>query len=213
MELEITRSRVATPNKDTETVNELDPQFREDFVALFGGLDLAYCFQCGVCSSSCPTMDKMEYGPRRILHMAGLGLADKVLRSRDIWLCVSCYSCAARCPQGIEITEAMATLRSLSITRGLATDKEAAFSQAFVKVLERHGRLFEPELMLRYYAAEADLAAIPDLFNLAGLGLRMFGKRKIALRPERIENVESLSRIIAQIARDRSTAHGRGEEQ
>jgi heterodisulfide reductase subunit C len=160
----------------------------------------------------------MEYGPRRILHMAHLGLADKVLRSRDIWLCVSCYSCAARCPQGLEITDMMASLRSLSLAQGLAKDKEATFSQVFVKVLGRYGRLYEPEVLLRYLAAETGLADLPDLLKLAKLGLRMFRKGKIALRPERIENVEELAEIArmssvrTQSTRTQPIAHTGKEE-
>jgi len=177
-------------------VSELDPGFKDELAALLGGVDLAYCFQCGVCSGSCPTMDRMEYGPRRIMHMVRLGMVEKVLRSHDIWFCVSCYSCTARCPQGIEIADLMAALRSLAMAKGLAKDREATFSRVFVQVLERYGRLYEPELLLRYYAAEASVA---DLLKQAGLGLRMFRKGKIALRPERIENAEELGEIVARI--------------
>ena len=177
-------------------VSELDPGFKDELAALLGGVDLAYCFQCGVCSGSCPTMDRMEYGPRRIMHMVRLGMVEKVLRSHDIWFCVSCYSCTARCPQGIEIADLMAALRSLAMAKGLAKDREATFSRVFVQVLERYGRLYEPELLLRYYAAEASVA---DLLKQAGLGLRMFTKGKIALRPERIENAEELGEIVARI--------------
>jgi len=176
--------------------SELDPGFKDELAALLGGVDLAYCFQCGVCSGSCPTMDRMEYGPRRIMHMVRLGMVEKVLRSHDIWFCVSCYSCTARCPQGIEIADLMAALRSLAMAKGLAKDREATFSRVFVEVLERYGRLYEPELLLRYYAAEASVA---DLLKQAGLGLRMFRKGKIALRPERIENAEELGEIVARI--------------
>ncbi len=179
------------------TVSELDPQFKDEVAAHLGGLDLAYCFQCGVCSGSCPTVAWMEYGPRRIMHMVRLGMADKVLRSHDIWFCVSCYSCTARCPQGIEIADVMASLRSLAIAKGLAKDREATFSRVFVEVLERYGRMYEPELLLRYYAAEAGLAG---LLRQAGLGLTMLRKGKIALRPERIENTGELGEISVRIS-------------
>ena len=50
-----------------------------------GDVDLTYCFQCGVCSGSCPTAEWMEYGPRRIMQMIRLGMVETVLRSSDIW--------------------------------------------------------------------------------------------------------------------------------
>lgn len=196
MEPEARQSHVAVQSGVEGAVSELDPRFKDEVGALVGGLDLAYCLQCGVCSGSCPTIARMEYGPRRIMHMVRLGMADPVLRSHDIWFCVSCYSCTARCPQGIEIADVMAVLRCLSLAKGLAKDKEATFSQVFVKVLERYGRLYEPELLVRYYTAEAGLA---DLLKQASVGIRMFRKGKIALRPERIEDAEELARIAARI--------------
>jgi len=187
--------------------SELDLRFKDEVAALVGGLDLTYCFQCGVCSGSCPTLARMEYGPRRIMHMIRLGMADRVLRSRDIWFCVSCYSCSARCPQSIEIADVMAALRSLAMGKGLAKDQEATFSRVFVEVLKRYGRLYEPELLVRYYATEANPTA---LLKQAGLGMRMFRKGKIALRPERIENAEELGEIAARIEAERA-AQGAGE--
>ena len=161
-----------------------------------GDVDLTYCFQCGVCSGSCPTAEWMEYGPRRIMQMIRLGMVDTVLRSRDIWYCVSCYSCTARCPQGILGANVMAALRNMSIARGLAKDKEAAFSQSFVDVLQRRGRMYEPELLLRYFASDLDLGG---LLKQAGVGLTMFRKGKIGLRPESIENAGELGEICKRL--------------
>ena len=129
--------------------------------------------------------------------MIHLGMADRVLRSRDPWLCVSCYSCEARCPQGIQVTHVMSALRNLSVARGLATDKEAAFSQIFVQVLQEHGRMYEPEVLLRYFASKPDLR---DILEMIPLGLKMFLKGKIGLLPERIENAKELGGIAEQIS-------------
>lgn len=177
-----------------ETPGGLDPGFKDEVTAQQGRLDIALCYQCGVCSASCPTIDRMEYGPRRIMHMIHLGMTDKVLSSRDIWFCVSCYSCSARCPQGVEIADVMSRLRSLAMAKGLAKDKEATFSRVFVEVLRRYGRMYEPEVILRYFAAEASLGAI---LRMAPVGLSMFRRGKIALRPERIENAKELAEMIA----------------
>lgn len=86
---------------------------------LRGGERIAVCYQCGTCSGSCPTAPAMEYNPRRILHMLRLGLGERVLKSRAIWLCTACYSCTARCPREIKISDAMLSLRRLTVERGL----------------------------------------------------------------------------------------------
>ncbi|MGD8624966.1 MAG: (Fe-S)-binding protein [Anaerolineae bacterium] len=87
--------------------------------ALPAGGRVAACYQCGTCSGSCPTALAMEYNPRRILHMLRLGLGERVLQSQAIWLCTACYSCTARCPREIRISEAMLGLRRLAVDRGL----------------------------------------------------------------------------------------------
>ena len=185
----VTHQTGSGPIADAGEASTLEPGLKGAFAALVGGLDLAYCFQCGVCTGSCPTAARMEYGPRKIMRMVRFGMAERVLGSQDIWLCVSCYSCAARCPQGIQIADVMAALRNLSLARGMARDREAAFSKAFVAVLGQYGRMYEPALLVRYYAAEARLA---DLARQVGLGLRMLRKGKIGLRPQRVQGIEEL---------------------
>jgi heterodisulfide reductase subunit D len=89
------------------------------WVELRGGERVIACYQCGTCSGSCPTASAMEYNPRRILHMLRLGQGERVLNSRSIWLCTSCYSCTTRCPREIKITDALIGLRRLAVDRGL----------------------------------------------------------------------------------------------
>jgi len=88
-------------------------------MGLRGGERVTACYQCGTCSGSCPTASAMDYNPRRILHMLRLGLGERVLKSQAIWLCTSCYSCTVRCPREIQITDAMISLRSLVVDRGM----------------------------------------------------------------------------------------------
>ena len=84
------------------------------------GQQLVACYQCGTCSGTCPTASLMDYNPRRILHLLHLGLSDRALASRAIWLCTACYSCTSRCPRDIPISDAMRSLRSLAVSRGMS---------------------------------------------------------------------------------------------
>jgi heterodisulfide reductase subunit D len=86
---------------------------------LRGGERVVACYQCGTCSGSCPTAAAMDYNPRRILHMMRLGLGERVLASRAIWLCTACYSCTARCPREIKISDAILSLRGLAVNRSM----------------------------------------------------------------------------------------------
>ena len=193
----MSEARTATPRAPrTSDPLVVAPNAQQEVIAQIGELDLSYCFQCGVCSGSCPTVDRMEYGPRRIMHMVRLGLLDQVLESKDIWMCVSCFSCSARCPQSIQIADVMSVLRNLSLARGMAKDQEATFSRTFVDVIQRHGRMYEAEVMLRYYLGKQGLAGIVPLMKQAGLAMNMLRKRKLALRPDRIEQPDEMKEIV-----------------
>jgi heterodisulfide reductase subunit C len=164
--------------------------FLEEVLQTEGGSLVLQCYQCGTCSGSCPVIDEMEYGPRRIVYMIQAGLEEEVLTSRDMWRCVSCYSCANRCPRGIEITDLMADLRRLAVGKGYAHDKEAEFGQAFMQTVQVHGRLFEPELLVRYYARVLDLAG---LLKMVPLGIRMLFKGKLPFLPERVSDPQEIA--------------------
>jgi heterodisulfide reductase subunit C len=157
-----------------------------------GGELVLQCYQCGTCSGSCPVIDEMDYGPRRIMHLIQAGEEATVLSSKDQWRCVSCYSCANRCPRGIEITDLMADLRRMAVAKGYADDNEAEFGQAFAETVQSHGRLFEAELLSRYFARALDVAS---MIKMVPMGLRMFLKGKVPLLPERVERPEEIKEI------------------
>ncbi|HQE93600.1 MAG TPA: 4Fe-4S dicluster domain-containing protein [Anaerolineae bacterium] len=168
--------------------SEMHP-FLTEVLALRGGKDVLECYQCGTCSASCPALPDMVHGPRRIMYMIQNGMEQEVLSSPDIWRCVSCYSCMNRCPRGIEITVLFAELRRLAIQKGYVQDKEAEFGQAFTVTLAQHGRMFEPELLTRYYLRVWDLIG---LLGMVPLGLKMLVKGKLPFKPEHIQAPQAL---------------------
>jgi heterodisulfide reductase subunit C len=168
--------------------NEMNP-FLVEVLNTPGGAEVLQCYQCGTCAGSCPVLDEMEYGPRRIMHMIQAGMKEEVLTAHDMWFCVSCYSCANRCPRGIEITDLMAALRNMALTQGYADDKEAEFGQAFADTVKTHGRMFEPELMLRYYLRTWDILG---LLSMVPLGIQMLLKGKLPFLPERVRNPQEV---------------------
>lgn len=170
---------------------EMNP-FVEEVLATRGGSLVLQCYQCGTCSGSCPVIEEMTYGPRRIMHLIQAGDEATVLSSKDMWRCVSCYSCANRCPRGIEITDLMADLRRMAVEKGYADDKEAHFGQAFAETVQMHGRMFEPELLTRYYLRVMDFVS---LLGMVPMGLKMLMKGKLPFLPDRIEHPEEIEQI------------------
>jgi Fe-S oxidoreductase len=52
----------------------------------------------------------MDYPPRRIIGMLQAGLIEEVLASDSLLHCVTCYSCMAKCPRGLRLTEVLLPL-------------------------------------------------------------------------------------------------------
>ncbi len=74
------------------------------------GRDLRTCIQCGICAGTCPYGDAMDYPPRRIIGMLREGMIEEVLASDSLLSCVTCYSCMAKCPRGLRLTEVLLPL-------------------------------------------------------------------------------------------------------
>ena len=76
------------------------------------------CYHCHKCTAGCPVVSAMRYGPDRALRMIQLGQAERLLTSRDIWLCLGCEACAEHCPNDIDAGQVMIALRQEAGARG-----------------------------------------------------------------------------------------------
>jgi ferredoxin len=76
---------------------------------------LEMCIQCGTCGGSCPSAEDMDHTPRMLFAMIRAGYREEALKSNTPWICVSCYHCVVRCPQGVHIADVMYTLKSMAI--------------------------------------------------------------------------------------------------
>ncbi len=146
--------------------------------------EAALCYQCGTCSGACPVAAAggMDYTPRAIMRMIQVGMEQEVLSSQTIWTCASCYACVVRCPRDIEITDVMTQLRNVAIEQGYKVRKGKIYNEGFMGIVRRHGRMWEPELVIRY-----NLLTNPfNLVGMAPVGLKMVLKRKLRFLPDRL---------------------------
>ena len=167
---------------------------------------VASCVQCGTCSGSCPTAPAMDYMPRQIMHMVQQGMRDEVLGCKAIWLCATCFTCTVRCPRSIPVADVLARLRGIAIAEAYTETRGMTFNKAFLEIVRRYGRMYEPELLLRYHARQET----PRLFGLAPLGLTLLRKGKIGLLPERLlpaEGGDAVRRIFERV-KERSAISG-----
>jgi len=89
--------------------------------------ELNKCIQYGACTSACVVSRATKrFNPRLLLYAAKKGL---ITKSEDIWLCLNCHVCEARCPNSVKVSDVILDARR--------------------KVLERHGE----DRVLEFYSS------------------------------------------------------------
>ncbi|MGC8896413.1 MAG: FAD-dependent oxidoreductase [Candidatus Bathyarchaeia archaeon] len=91
---------------------------------------LKYCFECGVCTASCPMAELLgkDYNPRGLLEKIFLN-PNSVLNSDELWLCAWCYRCYRHCPQALKIPEILLFMRRTAAEHGLLAPLENALQK------------------------------------------------------------------------------------
>ena len=80
-----------------------------DIIKEEGGDVAKLCYQCGLCTGTCPWNLVRSFLVRKTMHQAQLGLPD--FEDEDMWLCVTCNACVKRCPRGVEIVDVWRSFR------------------------------------------------------------------------------------------------------
>ena len=166
----------------------IDERFLAEISALPGGEKITQCIQCGSCSASCPSAPWMDHSPRQLFALIRCGMRDEVLSSNTSWTCASCYTCYVRCPKEIKITDVMYALKRISVREdkaGPATKAARVMAETFEKLVNRHGRNSERDLMKSLYLKGTGLRRAfrdaPTGLKLVRLGrLPVFGRDRLS---------------------------------
>lgn len=101
-----------------EMYHRVNPEFKHKLLKVPGGETFKFCYQCGTCTATCPIARFTDvFRPNKIIHLAKLGIKN-VVYSDAVWLCVTCYSCTERCPQGVKVSDVMRALKNLAVEEG-----------------------------------------------------------------------------------------------
>jgi heterodisulfide reductase subunit C len=141
----------APVNKDTTKdpirALEINPKFKYELLKKHGSEKLLKCFECGTCTSTCPVARYSDsYRPRTLIHMATLGLKDRVLKSETLWLCAACFTCTDRCPQDVEVASVIRVFRNMAAEEGCFPQ---VFKDQASSVLESGYAYKIPELRIK----------------------------------------------------------------
>jgi len=160
------------------------------------GEDPAECYQCGKCTAGCPMAFAMDMDPARVMRLVQLGQRDAVLGSRAIWLCASCETCMARCPQEVDLAAVMDALRIMAREAGLTSAQRevALFNQGFLDGVKSRGRVHETMLVMLHKLKTLHL--LQDV----GKGPTMMLKGKLPLRGHKPSDPGQVRRIFERVA-------------
>ena len=65
------------------------------------GVNPRKCMKCGKCSGRCPAYKDMDIKPHQFVSYIEQGKIDKLLESKALYTCLSCFACVERCPRGV----------------------------------------------------------------------------------------------------------------
>ena len=142
----------------------------------------------------------MEEPPHRIIRWIQLGEKERVLRANTMWICLTCETCATRCPNGIEIVEVMDFLREMAQREGIENKEKRSylFHRSFVDSILKFGRVHEASMLALYKIRSK------DFFQDWRFGLRLLLKGKIKLFPDRVKNPRRIRELAGGRRIDKS---------
>lgn len=157
------------------------------------GVSVARCYQCGKCSAGCPMASEMSLRPHEMLRLAQLDRRERLFADPSMWLCLTCETCTARCPNQVDTARVIDALREIALREeapGIST-RLRAFHRSFLDQVRAYGRVYELGLMVSYKLRTG------ALFDDAALAPASLARGKLKLLPTRIRGAEEVARIFA----------------
>jgi len=156
------------------------------------GQPVSRCYQCKKCTGGCPMSFAMDFNPNQVVRLVQLGQQERLLKSRTIWVCACCKTCADRCPNGIDISAVNDALKDMAAEQNVALGDTMvpAFHESFLASIQRHGRIYEAGMLLGFKLKTK--AYTQDM----GLGIEFVKKGKLKFLPEKISQVKEIKQIF-----------------
>lgn len=156
------------------------------------GINPATCYQCGKCSAGCPMASESDLRPHQVMRRVMYGSRERALQDESIWLCLTCETCSARCPNGCDPARVIDAVREIAFESGQARMPRSigAFHKTFLEQIRANGRLHEVGLVVGYKLRSG--ALMDDVTNTPGLLFR----GKLGILPDKIKGVAEVKRIF-----------------
>lgn len=156
------------------------------------GQPLGRCYQCKKCSAGCPIADIADLQTSEVVRLIQLGDREKLLSSNRIWLCLSCKTCQARCPNNIDISAVIDVLKQMAGQELIKLDEKniPEFYNSFLASVNALGRLYEVGMIGLYKYKTGTYT------NDLALGMEMLKRGKLKLLPDRVKEIREVRQIF-----------------
>ncbi len=96
-----------------------EPTLHDEYWKILDFERLKYCFECGICTGSCPMAELLPeiYNPRVLMEKVVMG-PESIVSAPQPWLCAWCYKCYRRCPQALKVPEVLLSVKSFLAEQG-----------------------------------------------------------------------------------------------
>ena len=164
-------------------------------------VSLNKCYQCKKCSVGCPVANQTESPPSEIIRRLQLGAGDEILEADLIWICLSCETCYARCPNEIDFAAVIDALRSVALERGVSKPKgnPPLFNRLFLNTVKTFGRAYDLQMIALYKIRTGNILPDTDKFPT------MIKKGKMALLPPWGADKRKVRRIFSGMPKNKGT--------
>lgn len=152
------------------------------------GRNPADCYQCGKCSAGCPMTPERTLKTHDIMRLVNRGRRDALYAGESLWICLTCETCTARCPNSCDPARITDALREMA--PGTATRSIRAFHRSFLNQIKLHGRIHEVSLVIDFKLRTGRL--LQDVVSVPA----MFRRGKLNLLPHRCRDLDDIRRIF-----------------
>jgi heterodisulfide reductase subunit C len=125
-----------------------------------------------------------------VMRLVNRGHRDALYTDESLWICLTCETCTARCPNGCDPARITDALREMA--PGTATRSIRAFHRSFLNQIRLHGRIHEVGLVIDYKLRTRrflqDVSSTPAMFR----------RGKLNLLPHRCRDMADIRRIFRE---------------
>jgi heterodisulfide reductase subunit A len=114
-----------------------EQMLKETLTRLLDTEKLKYCYECGICTASCPVawIAPKHHNPRSLLQKAIFDF-EEASNDTGLWMCMRCYRCHDSCPQKLDLPEIFRLIRDSAVEQNYLPDATSKLEEVLKLIRE-----------------------------------------------------------------------------